>query len=57
MDFSTFALSGAPRPLKPGQAHCPYCEGYGYKPRPRTSSGPRAMQCDMCEGSGLRHGY
>ena len=51
------ALGGAPRPLKPGQSHCPYCEGYGYRPRPRNdlfipSSGPKAVRCDECDGTG-----
>lgn len=55
---STYALGGAPRPLKPGQRHCPYCDGYGYNPRPKNdpfipASGPKAICCERCDGSGL----
>lgn len=47
-------LEGAPRPLKTGERHCPYCEGYGYRPRRKDEpSGPKAIWCDYCVGSGL----
>lgn len=52
-------LQGAPRPLKPGQQHCPLCEGYGYSPRSKNDPpGSKAIRCDWCDGSGLRaEGY
>jgi hypothetical protein len=54
-DFDFHALSGPPRPLKPGEKHCIYCSGYGYNPRPRdyNYTGPKAIRCTNCDGSGL----
>jgi hypothetical protein len=47
-------LEGAPRPLKAGERHCPYCEGYGYRPRRSDEpSGPKAVRCDWCDGTAL----
>ena len=50
------SLMGKPVPLKPGEEHCPYCDGYGYLPvgneRGVTQIDP--PQCHNCEGSGKK---
>ena len=51
-------LQGAPRPLKNNEKYCPYCDGYGYRPRRQEEcSGMKAIRCEYCEGSGLGKFY
>lgn len=48
-------LSGAPVPLKTGEKHCPYCSGYGHKPKQKSKGekGPAtAIKCSSCNGVG-----
>lgn len=54
-DGNPDALTGAPRaPRHALEEHCPYCEGYGYRPRRRDEpTGPHAVRCDWCDGVGL----
>ncbi|MCB1466587.1 MAG: hypothetical protein KDK08_05445 [Rhizobiaceae bacterium] len=57
-EFSHHALSGAPRkPRNEREMECPYCYGYGYRPRGSDAdspkSGPKAVRCYGCDGVGL----
>jgi hypothetical protein len=53
--MNSHLLSGSPRPLEPDQRHCPYCDGYGYRPRRQDEpSGPKAIRCSYCDGTALR---
>lgn len=47
-------LQGTPHIPKPGEKPCYHCLGYGYRPRRQDEpSGPKAIRCEYCEGSGL----
>lgn len=55
---TSYLLAGAPRaPRHNREESCPYCYGYGYRPRGLGAhdppSGPKAVRCDNCDGVGL----